>query len=89
MLLNTLGGATNRAGVGAKKRSSVGLEQFGITLPEGLYREMVEIIERERRWDGRVEFTREAIREKIERHRDAGRSLHPAAARVVSSAKVT
>ena len=31
---------------------------------------MVEIIEREKRWDGRVEFTREALREKVARELD-------------------
>lgn len=67
-------GPGHRPYVTGKKRSNVGLEQFSVSVPEGVYREMMELIDRERKWDGRVEFTREAIREKLERHR---RKLSP------------
>lgn len=49
------------------KRSAVGYEKVGITLPDGIYEEMVAIIETDRRWFDRVEFVREAVKEKIER----------------------
>lgn len=75
--------------VTGKKRTRVGIESFGVTLPEGVYREMIDIIEKERSWSDRVEFTREAIREKIERHRSSSySSVHPAVARGVPPVKV-
>jgi metal-responsive CopG/Arc/MetJ family transcriptional regulator len=51
------------------KRSGVSYEKVGITLPEGVYAEMIGIIEADKRWFDRVEFIREAVREKIERWR--------------------
>ncbi len=51
------------------KRSEVGYQKVGITLPDGVYEEMVTIIETDRRWFDRVEFIREAVKEKIERWR--------------------
>jgi hypothetical protein len=38
-----------------------------MTIPMGLYEEMVAILESERRWADRVDFIREAIKEKVER----------------------
>ncbi len=49
------------------KRSDVGYQKVGVTIPDGVYREMIEIVESERRWFDRVEFIREAVKEKIER----------------------
>ena len=40
---------------------------MGVTLPDGLYEEMIRVIDNERRWVDRVEFIREAIKEKLER----------------------
>ena len=51
------------------KRSQVGYQKVGITLPDGVYEEMVAIIESDRHWFERVEFVREAVKEKIERWR--------------------
>lgn len=73
--------------MGAKKTSRVGLQQFGVTLPEGVYRDMMDLVEREKRWDGRVEFTREAVREKIEREKSKGGRLSETATRVIRESK--
>lgn len=50
-----------------KRRTVAGYQKVGVTLPDGLYEEMIRVIDNERRWVDRVEFIREAIKEKLER----------------------
>ena len=52
---------------GGEKRTKSPIVSFGVTLPEGVYEELVAVIETGRRWQDRVEFTREAIKEKLDR----------------------
>ncbi|MHB8430183.1 MAG: hypothetical protein ACYDDZ_06585 [Acidimicrobiales bacterium] len=42
-------------------------ESVTVSLPEGIYSDMIGVIETDRRWFDRVEFVREAVKEKIER----------------------
>jgi hypothetical protein len=52
-----------------KKRAGVDYERVGVTIPKGIHDEMVAIIATDKRWFDRVEFAREAIKEKIDRWR--------------------
>ncbi len=47
----------------------VAREPLGLRVPVGLYNDMVQVIDAEKRWSGRQEFVLEAIKEKIDRHR--------------------
>jgi hypothetical protein len=49
------------------KRVNIPTERVTVLIPEGLYAEMVEVMTRERKWVDRVEFVRQAVREKVDR----------------------
>ncbi|HEV2449673.1 MAG TPA: hypothetical protein VGU43_04590 [Thermoplasmata archaeon] len=50
-----------------KKRSTTDYERVGVTIPRRIHDEMLEIMRADPRWFDRVEFVREALKEKIER----------------------
>jgi len=49
------------------KRVNIPTERVTVLIPEGLYAEMVEVMTHEKKWVDRVEFVRQAVREKVDR----------------------
>ncbi|MCI4345877.1 MAG: ribbon-helix-helix domain-containing protein [Thermoplasmata archaeon] len=72
---------------GGKKKIEVANEQVCVRLPAGLYEDLLRVMAAEKRWFDRQDFVKEAVREKIERHRRPG--VHPAAAQAAASMRVT
>lgn len=54
---------------GGFKKTRAGVVSVSVTIPEGVYADMIRIVETERRWTDRVDFAREAIKEKVEREK--------------------
>jgi metal-responsive CopG/Arc/MetJ family transcriptional regulator len=52
---------------GGKKRSNVDYESVSVSIPRAIHDELIAIIEHDQRWFDRVEFVREAVKEKIDR----------------------
>ncbi len=73
---------------GGRSKAKVSSEKVGVLLPAGLHAEMLGIMAAEQRWFDRQDFIKEAVREKIERHR-AKPAPHPAASQVIERTRST
>lgn len=71
-----------------EKKTNVGYQKLTITLPDGIHDEMKRLIESRRRWFDRVEFIREAIKEKIAREVAERPHVDPATAAQVRDRRV-
>ena len=68
-----------------RKRVEVATESVTVLIPAGVHDEMILLIQSEKAWFDRQEFIKEAIREKLQRHR----ALRREGSRAASSAPST
>ena len=57
------------------KKSRVPVEKLTVTLPQGMYQEVIGIINVEHGWLSAIDFIREATKEKVDRWKSAGHRL--------------
>ncbi len=49
------------------KKNYVNTEQVNVRLPEGIYSEIIKIMNKEKKWNSPQQFIQDALNEKIER----------------------
>jgi metal-responsive CopG/Arc/MetJ family transcriptional regulator len=52
-------------------KSAVPSQRIGLSIPEGLHSQMMEVILAEKKWVDRADFIRQAILEKVQRWRES------------------